>query len=68
MEVLWILSVALLGVMLWDIHRGVKEISATTKAITTIAGDIHQRTQDMHQRTEDLHAKTDELLRRIPQP
>lgn len=52
MEVLWIIANVLLGVMLWDIHRGVGEISATTKAITAIA--------------KDISAKTDELLRRVP--
>lgn len=52
MEVLWILANVLLGVMLWDIHRG-------TVRIIAIAEDIHRR-------TEDMHAKTDELLRRVP--
>ena len=61
MEVLWILANVLLGVMLWDIHRGVTRISA-------IADDIHRRTEDMHQSTQDLHAKTDVLLARLPPP
>ena len=52
MEVLWIIGNVLLGVMLWDIHRGVTKIAA-------IADEVHQSTQD-------IHAKTDELLRRVP--
>lgn len=52
MEFLYILNTLVLGIMLWDIHRGTKEIIAIAKAIT--------------QRTEDLHTKTDEVLQRLP--
>ena len=52
MDVLWILANVLLGVMLWDIHRGV----------TTIAA-IAERVADS---VKDLHDKTDALLHRTP--
>ena len=59
MEILYILNTLILGMMLWDIHRGVKEIKVGVEGITRIAQDIHLQAQD-------LHAKTDELLRRVP--
>ena len=52
MEILYILNTMVLGFLLWDVHRGTREIIA-------IARDIHRT-------TEDIHRKTDELLRRVP--
>ena len=37
MEALWMLADVLLGVMLWDMHRG-------TAKIVAIAEDIHRKT------------------------
>lgn len=43
MDVLWILANVLLGVMLWDIHRGTREI-------IHIAQDIHAKTDELLRR------------------
>lgn len=43
MEVLWIIANVLLGVMLWDIHRGVTKIAA-------IAEDISAKTDELLRR------------------
>ena len=52
MEILYILNTVMLGVMLWDIHRGVKEIKGGMEGIAAIAKDVSD--------------KTDELLHRVP--
>ena len=52
MEVLYILNTLVLGFFLWDIHKGTKEIMATSLRIASIANDIHR--------------KTDEVLQRLP--
>lgn len=52
MEVLWILANVLLGIMLWDIHRGVTKIAAIAEGVA--------------QSVKDLHDKTDALLHRVP--
>lgn len=52
MEILWILANVILGVMLWDIHRGTREI-------------IHIA-QEIHESTQDIHRKTDAILGRLP--
>lgn len=52
MEVLWIIANVLLGVMLWDIHRGVKEIQASADHIAAM--------------TKEVSDKTDAILGRLP--
>ena len=43
MAILWMLANVLLGVMLWDIHRGLTHIAA-------IAEDIHRTTDELLRR------------------
>ena len=43
MEVFWIIANVLLGVMLWDIHRG-------TVRIIAVAEDIHRKTDELLRR------------------
>ena len=44
MDILWILANVLLGVMLWDIHRGVTKIAA-------IAEDVSRKTDELLRRS-----------------
>jgi len=44
LEVLSILNTLVLGIMLWDIHRGTREI-------IRIAQDIHAKTDELLRRT-----------------
>lgn len=43
LEVFWIIANVLLGVMLWDIHRGVNHIAA-------MAEDLHRKTDELLRR------------------
>ena len=53
-EILYSLNTLVLGFLLWDVHRGTREIIA-------IARDIHQT-------TADIHRTTDAILGRLPSP
>lgn len=52
MEVLYILNTLILGIMLWDIHRGVGRIEESAERIAKMATEIS--------------TKTDEVLNRLP--
>lgn len=52
MEILYILNTVILGLMLWDIHRGVKGIQASADHIAAIAREVSD--------------KTDAILGRLP--
>jgi hypothetical protein len=52
MEILYILNTVVLGVMLWDIHRGTKEIQRSVDHVAAIAKAVSD--------------KTDAILGRLP--
>ena len=52
MEILYILNTVVLGVMLWDIHRGTKAIQRSVNHIAAM--------------TKEVSDKTDVILGRLP--
>jgi hypothetical protein len=51
MEILYLLNTVVLGVMLWDIHRGVSAMQASLERITRIADAISAKTDALLLRT-----------------
>jgi hypothetical protein len=51
-EILYILNTVVLGLMLWDIHRGVRGIQASADHIAGIAKDISDKTDEILRRSQ----------------